>query len=233
MRDPREGIPSQRVTGDPRSAQRPGQEPSAAPDAGPLAHVTRSPVFVDASGRRRTWVTWALGLLAVACGCYAVLLGLSFLGGPLTPGDLLPLPDSGGSSRQPEEAGVPTRGLATGGPGAGPPRTSRSAQSSGVEGATQDHVRPQGGPARQVRPSGRPTAAVAPTASGPAAGSAAAGSATNGAAATTGTSSGVPSPSATSAVTPPAAPSAVPTVGLTSPLVRLASPTLSGSSGGS
>ena len=55
-------------------------------------HVIHSPVFVDGSGRRRAWVAWALGAPAALCLGYVLLLGFSFAGGPIKPGDLLPLP---------------------------------------------------------------------------------------------------------------------------------------------
>src|SRR5215470_2343147 len=54
--------------------------------------IARSTIFVDPSGRRREWVTWTLGLLAGACVGYVVMLVLSFMGGPITPHQLLPLP---------------------------------------------------------------------------------------------------------------------------------------------
>ena len=54
--------------------------------------IARSTIFVDPSGRRREWLTWALGLLAGACVGYVVMLVLSFMGGPITPHQLLPLP---------------------------------------------------------------------------------------------------------------------------------------------
>jgi len=57
-----------------------------------LDEIARSTIFVDPSGRRREWVTWALGLLAGACVGYVVMLVLSFMGGPITPHQLLPLP---------------------------------------------------------------------------------------------------------------------------------------------
>jgi len=59
----------------------------------------RFPVFVDSSGRRRRMVKRALGMVAVVCLGYLVLLGFSFVGGPVTPGDLLALPGSLGDWR--------------------------------------------------------------------------------------------------------------------------------------
>jgi hypothetical protein len=66
---------------------------------GRVEELAHSPVFVDSTGRRRTWVTWTLGVVAGACVGYLALLGLSFAGGPVTPKQLLPLP------------GVPDRGV--------------------------------------------------------------------------------------------------------------------------
>ena len=66
-----------------------------------LAH---SPVFVDESGRRRAWVMWTLGLGGALCLGYVLLLGFSLAGGPINPGDLLPLP---GLRQSGEQAAVP------------------------------------------------------------------------------------------------------------------------------
>jgi hypothetical protein len=52
--------------------------------------LVHSPVFVDSSGRRRSWVKWALGTTALVCSIYLVVLGFSLMGGPITPCDLLP-----------------------------------------------------------------------------------------------------------------------------------------------
>jgi hypothetical protein len=109
-----------------------------------LAH---SPVFVDSTGRRRTWVTWTLGLVAGACVGYLALLALSFVGGPITPKQLLPLPGVPNSHQRadvsnPDGGGTTASGTTgsggtvgnvppplggTGGPSAStPPTTARS-----------------------------------------------------------------------------------------------------------
>ena len=68
-----------------------------------LAH---SPVFVDESGSRRAWVMWSLGVAGALCMGYVLLLGFSLAGGPVNPGDLLPLP---GLRQSSEQSAVPTR----------------------------------------------------------------------------------------------------------------------------
>jgi len=131
-------------------------------DTGTTHHVTerfdqisRSTIFVDRSGRRREWVTWALGLLAGACVGYVVMLVLSFMGGPITPRQLLPLPGiphvrshanspapttSAGTSTGPGHVvspgvSVPTTSPAAGGATAtlAPPKVSVSAGSTSVK----------------------------------------------------------------------------------------------------
>lgn len=99
----------------------------------------RSPVFVDSSGRRRTWVKWALSVAAMLCFGYLVLLGWSFVGGPIKPGDLLPLPEALGGSR-PERSDTPERAPPTSAPTA-------SDQAVGSANATSVPATPTGRPA--------------------------------------------------------------------------------------
>lgn len=58
----------------------------------PAEPVPAGPIFVDASGRRRKLARRAsLAAIAVVAG-YAGLLGVSFIGGPIPPNTLLPVP---------------------------------------------------------------------------------------------------------------------------------------------
>lgn len=49
----------------------------------------RTPVFVDGSGRRHTWLLRSLVGLAILCAGYVLVLAVGLLGGS-TPGELLP-----------------------------------------------------------------------------------------------------------------------------------------------
>ena len=112
-------------------------------------HVMRSPVFVDATGRRRAWVAWALGMGAVVCVGYVLLLGFSFAGGPIRPGDLLPVPALK-NSQKPPTTPTSTNGSTatpggTGGSGSGgvPTPASSGPIAGGGAGATAPGSRPR------------------------------------------------------------------------------------------
>src|SRR4051812_48549951 len=131
-----------------------------------VERVVRSPVFVDATGRRRSWVTWAVGAAAVVCFGYVLLLGFSFAGGPIKPGDLLPLPGLGRAQKPagdstPAEApgGSPTPGGTAGAPG-GAGAASGSAGAPGGSGAPVRSGAPgAGGPGSPTTSPTRPGAA--------------------------------------------------------------------------
>lgn len=66
--------------------------PVMVPRARKSPEAVSAPVFVDASGRRRLWIRRAaVGVSGVLCA-YGVAVALSFLGGPMPPGALLPIP---------------------------------------------------------------------------------------------------------------------------------------------
>ena len=78
-----------------------------------VEQLAYSRVFVASSGRRRTWATWILGMVAGTCVGYLIMLGLSLVGGPITPQQLLPLTDipnaqAGEAVDPPETGSVPT-----------------------------------------------------------------------------------------------------------------------------
>jgi hypothetical protein len=153
--------------------------------------VTQSPVFVDASGRRRRWVTWALAAAAAACTGYLVLLAFSFAGGPLTPHDLLPWPGDDRSSRperfEPGEDGdpavTPSSGAgattapdgpapsatgtasASGGASATPPATAAATASAGAP--TTATAVPSASASVSASPTAPPTASVSEEAGDP------------------------------------------------------------------
>jgi hypothetical protein len=151
--------------------------------------VTRSPVFVDASGRRRRWVTWALAAAAAACTGYLVLLAFSFAGGPLTPHDLLPWPGDDRSSRperfEPGEGGDPAvtpssgagattapdgpapsaTGTASGAASATPPATAAATASAGAP--TTAPAVPSASASVSASPTESPTASVSEEAGDP------------------------------------------------------------------
>src|SRR6476659_409002 len=52
--------------------------------------IVDSPVFVDASGRRRGWVSRARLVFSATCCGYVTVLAVGLLGAPVRPGDLLP-----------------------------------------------------------------------------------------------------------------------------------------------
>lgn len=85
-----------------------------------LDQLVHSPVFVDSTGRRRGWVKVALVAVAVICIVYLGLVVFSFMGGPITPRDLLPWPKSAGSSRG-ADGGLRTRVPAVSGPATSAP----------------------------------------------------------------------------------------------------------------
>jgi hypothetical protein len=81
--------------------------------AGPSSDAV--PVFVDATGHRRRLIRRAaIGLLAVICA-YGVAVVLSFLGGPVPPNALIPLPgvphSAPDSPASPGTANSPTPGI--------------------------------------------------------------------------------------------------------------------------
>src|SRR3954452_2612961 len=52
--------------------------------------IVHSPVFVDASGRRRAWIARTVTAFSALCCGYVAVLAVGFLGGPVPPGALLP-----------------------------------------------------------------------------------------------------------------------------------------------
>jgi hypothetical protein len=52
--------------------------------------LVRSPVFVDATGRRRAWAIWGVGMTSTLCCVYVLVLGVGLAGGAVRPGELLP-----------------------------------------------------------------------------------------------------------------------------------------------
>jgi hypothetical protein len=136
--------------------------------------VTHSPVFVDASGRRRRWVSWALAATAALCAGYLILLVFSFTGGPLTPRDLLPLPDPPKSSQPDQDAVRPTTAPSPGttpAPGTTPtPGTSpgaAGATSGGAGGTSGGAGATSGGAGAPAATGGGPAAPVPPAPSAP------------------------------------------------------------------
>jgi hypothetical protein len=152
-----------------------------------VQQIAHSPVFVDESGHRRAWVQWALGLGGALCLGYVVLLGFSLAGGPIRPGDLLPLPGLrqtedrsavptpsptvgvSGSPTAPSETGGPSAGptgaVPTGGVGAVPTPTPTASGAAGTAST------PSGSPPSTAQPSASPAPSVsspAPTSSSPA-----------------------------------------------------------------
>lgn len=93
----------------PASAPATAPPPSSEPD---VADVVPAPVFVDATGRRRRAIrTTAFAFIALV-GAYGVAVALSFLGGPVPPNALLPIPGppsaaSGSNSTGKPDASTP------------------------------------------------------------------------------------------------------------------------------
>jgi hypothetical protein len=112
------------------------------------------PVFVDASGRRRKLLRRASLIAVVAVSGYAVVLGLSFLGGPLPPNALLPIGGGPGSSA----AGAPTGPGSTGSTRSAAP--TNAATGGTVPGAAPSATNPA---ASLVKPSPSPSASSSPT----------------------------------------------------------------------
>ena len=82
----------------PRTAPEPvpthADAPTLASAADPTSTSELTPVFVDTTGQRRRLIRRAaIALLAVACA-YGIAVVLSFLGGPVPPNALLPIPDA-------------------------------------------------------------------------------------------------------------------------------------------
>ncbi|GAA0566467.1 hypothetical protein [Actinomadura livida] len=137
-----------------------------------------SPVFVDVTGRRRRRLR-RLGYAAAAlCGGYSIMIGISLVGGPVTPQTLLPrvgggdetkvVPtskhrppaDDGPAALPPPRPSWPVRGT----PGSAPPlpRVSGSAPSGAVPSPPASDERRTGPRAPAVtpsRPGGTPPAA--------------------------------------------------------------------------
>src|ERR1700750_144849 len=78
-------VPRQGTHDGRRVAARPRNGGDMPPVREQVEELVHSPVFVDPSGRRRTWVTCALAAAAVVCVGYVVLLAFSLMGGPLPP----------------------------------------------------------------------------------------------------------------------------------------------------
>ena len=186
--------------------------------------ITHSPVFVDESGRRRAWVMWVLGMAGVLCLGYVLLLGFSFAGGPIKPGDLLPVP---GLKQARQRSTSPTPLSPTVGGTATAP-----AGTSGVPPGTPSGAAPAGSGATVATP--RPTGAAAGGGSGPSpSGSPQAGS--RGSISSTDTSAGPapttstaqasqPATSPTSAPAPTSIATPSPSISLPVPLGAAASP---------
>jgi hypothetical protein len=80
--------------------------------AGATADLRRStthaaPVFVDASGKRRRWVRRGSIATVSVLTAYGIVVALSFLGGPVPPNALLPLPGVPGATTPPDGATSP------------------------------------------------------------------------------------------------------------------------------
>lgn len=102
--------------------------PEAQPEAGP--------VFVDASGQRRRRLRKGGIAIGAALTAYVIALALSFLGGPLPPNALLPLPGV--------PAGAPSQGQDTSAaPGA--TTSSGTAATARAAGTSQAAASPQPG----------------------------------------------------------------------------------------
>ncbi|SFO53723.1 hypothetical protein SAMN04489713_10731 [Actinomadura madurae] len=125
-----------------------------------------SPVFVDVTGRRRRRLR-RLGYAAAAvCGGYSIMIGISLMGGPVSPQTLLPKMVGGGETKVTPSS--KHRPPPDDGPGAlPPPRPSWPARTPGApptapraSGST-----PSGAVPSPSKPDGRRTGPQAPTSS--------------------------------------------------------------------
>lgn len=129
----------------------------AVADLGPTTHA--APVFVDTTGKRRRWIRRGSILLIVSLTAYGVVVALSFLGGPVPPNALLPLPGVPGSTSRP--GGTTSPAVAVGGatatasPGASAPTPQAGAGPT----ATPN---PAASPSRSASASASPTRRVPP-----------------------------------------------------------------------
>lgn len=124
-----------------------GTRPRQATDA--ATRPVASPVFVDATGRRRRRIRRAAFGLGIAAGSYCAVVVVSLLGGPVPPNVLLPLP---GVHNGPASAKTATSAT----PNAAGTRTANrnaaAGPTSGAAAAAPGSV-----------PAASPTAATAPT----------------------------------------------------------------------
>ena len=135
--------------------------PVEAVDTLKAPEAVSAPVFVDASGRRRRWIRRAaVGLGGILCA-YGVAVALSFLGGPMPPGALLPIPGLPGASA-PKGAtaspGVAARGAT--------PTTSGGVLST-ASGSALKTPTPSSAPTSGLSPLPSPSASPSPTARKP------------------------------------------------------------------
>src|SRR3954453_1269732 len=90
-----------------------------------VEEIVHSPVFVDASGRRRAWIARTVTAFSALCCGYVAVLAIGLLGGPVRPGDLLPWAHKPSASRDT----TPSPGAS--GPGSVQPTGAPGSQVSG------------------------------------------------------------------------------------------------------
>jgi len=109
------------------------------------------PVFVDTTGKRRRWIRRGSVAVGTVLTAYGVVVALSFLGGPVPPNALLPLPGVPGAT-------TPPGGAASPGAAAGGVTTTASGQAG-----TAATPRAGAGPSASPQPSGSGSAGASPT----------------------------------------------------------------------
>ena len=114
----------------------------------PVTHA--KPVFVDSSGKRRRWIRRGSVAVVTITTAYGVVVALSFLGGPVPPNALLPLPGIPGATTRPGGATSP----AVAGGGASGSASSRPGTATPRAGA---------GPSASPKPSASASAGASPS----------------------------------------------------------------------
>jgi hypothetical protein len=145
--------------------------PAAADEPALKPQTHAAPVFVDITGRRRRWIRrGAIGGVTLVTA-YGIVVALSFLGGPVPPNSLLPIPGIPGPSTPAKDTSAPA--VALGGAsatGTGSAGTSPTSASGGK--AASSSALPSASPSASPSPThrGRPDHATKSPSAGPTAG---------------------------------------------------------------